>query len=64
MQPSEIDVSTWPGQREGRLRTLVFCIMRWRGVRVRATRDVEKSISMMVVLPPSLLKLRANGSVW
>lgn len=44
--------------------TLVFCMMRWRGERIKATREVEKSISMMAMLPSSLLKIREKGSVW
>jgi hypothetical protein len=31
---------------------------------MRATSDVEKSISMMAMLPSSLLKMREKGSVW
>lgn len=31
---------------------------------MRATREVEKSISIMAMLPSSLLKMRENGSVW
>jgi hypothetical protein len=52
--------------REGFLwsRTLVFCIMRCRGERMRATSDVEKSISMIAILPSSLLKILEKGSVW
>ena len=57
------------GEHEGRMegwrsRTFVFCITRWRGVMVTATREVEKSISMMAVLPSSLLNIREKGSVW
>lgn len=37
---------------------------RWRGDKTRATKDVEKSISMIAILPSSLLKMRENGSVW
>ena len=48
---------------EGR-RTFVFCIMRCRGDNMRATREVEKSISMMAMFPSSLLKILENGSVW
>lgn len=43
--------------------TLVFWMIRWRGERMRATREVEKSISMMAMLPSSLLNIRENGSV-
>lgn len=42
----------------------VFCIIRWRGERTRATREVEKSISIIAMLPSSLLKILENGSVW
>ena len=31
---------------------------------MRATRDVEKSISIMAMFPSSLLKILENGSVW
>jgi hypothetical protein len=31
---------------------------------MRATRDVENSISMRATFPSSLLKIFANGSVW
>lgn len=44
--------------------TFVFCIMRCLGDRIRATNDVEKSISMIDTLPSSLLKILENGSVW
>jgi hypothetical protein len=43
--------------------TFVFCIMRWRGERIRATREVEKSISMIAMLPSSLVNIREKGSV-
>lgn len=41
----------------------MFWMMRCRGERTRATREVEKSISMMETLPSSLLKILENGSV-
>jgi hypothetical protein len=37
--------------------------MRWRGERMRATSEVEKSISIMAIFPSSLLNIRENGSV-
>ncbi len=45
-------------------RTFVFCMTRWRGDRIKATRDVENNISIIAMLPSSLLKMRENGSVW
>jgi hypothetical protein len=45
-------------------RTFVFCIIRWRGERISATREVEKSISIMAMFPSSLLKILEKGSVW
>lgn len=42
----------------------MFCMMRWRGDRIRATKEVEKSISMMDTLPSSLLNILEKGSVW
>lgn len=50
--------------QEGVRRTLVFCMIRWRGDNMRATSEVEKSISMMETLPSSLLKILEKGSVW
>jgi hypothetical protein len=38
--------------------------MRCLGERIKATKEVEKSISMMETLPSSLLKILENGSVW
>lgn len=43
---------------------LVFCITRCRGESMRATREVENSISIIATFPSSLLKIFANGSVW
>lgn len=42
----------------------MFWMIRCRGDRTRATREVEKSISMMETLPSSLLKILEKGSVW
>ena len=44
--------------------TLVFCMMRCRGESISATSEVEKSISIMAMLPSSLLNIREKGSVW
>lgn len=44
--------------------TFVFCMTRCLGDRIKATREVEKSISIMAILPSSLLKMREKGSVW
>ena len=41
----------------------MFCIIRCLGDNIRATREVEKSISMMAILPSSLLKILEKGSV-
>lgn len=43
--------------------TFVFCMIRCLGDKTRATRDVEKSISMMETLPSSLLNIFEKGSV-
>jgi hypothetical protein len=53
----------WTGVGEG-LRTLVFWITRCLGESIRATKDVENSISIMAMFPSSLLKILENGSVW
>lgn len=37
---------------------------RCRGESIRATREVENSISISATFPSSLLKIFANGSVW
>jgi len=42
---------------------LVFCIIRCLGERIRATKEVEKSISMIETLPSSLLNILEKGSV-
>lgn len=42
----------------------MFCIIKCLGESISATRDVEKSISMIETLPSSLLKILENGSVW
>lgn len=54
----------WRAAKDHALRTLVFWITRWRGERMRATSEVEKSISMMAMFPSSLLNMREKGSVW
>lgn len=38
--------------------------MRCRGDSIRATKEVEKSISIMAMFPSSLLNILENGSVW
>jgi hypothetical protein len=43
--------------------TLVFWITRCRGDSMRATREVEKSISMIATFPSLLLNIFAKGSV-
>lgn len=48
----------------GGFRTFVFCIIRCRGERTRATKEVEKSISIFAMLPSSLLNILEKGSVW
>lgn len=42
----------------------MFCIIRCLGDSIKATRDVEKSISTMAMFPSSLLNILENGSVW
>ena len=41
----------------------MFWIIKWRGERIKATSDVEKSISMIAMLPSSLLNILEKGSV-
>lgn len=42
----------------------MFWIIKCRGERIKATREVENSISMMAMFPSSLLKILEKGSVW
>jgi hypothetical protein len=57
-------VLVWSEKRERLQLALVFCITRWRGERTMATSEVEKSISIIVIFPSSLLKILEKGSVW
>lgn len=54
---------TRSARKEWTRRTFVFWMIRCRGESTRATREVEKSISMMETLPSSLLKILEKGSV-
>jgi hypothetical protein len=58
--------AAWEAKRRGNQvqPTFVFWMIRCLGDRMRATREVEKSISIMETLPSSLLKILEKGSVW